>query len=434
MSSHAISAIAATTAVNTPGAEPEGACRLCGAGLKHTLVDLGKSPLCETFLSAEQIDRMEPFFPLHVLICDSCWLAQLKEYVTPDGIFTSEYPYYSSFSTSWVAHAKTYCEMITRRMDLNEHSFVVELASNDGYLLQHFPPLGVPNILGVEPSANVAEVAAKKGIPVRVEFFGRALADQIVAEQGQADVVLGNNVLAHVPDLNDFFGGAARLVKREGIITFEFPHLETLLKFNQFDTIYHEHFCYFSATAIAALAERHGMVFVDVEELPTHGGSLRAFIAHEGKPSQAVVDMLSREEAAGFKTLAFYADFDARVKRTKRKLLSFLIEAKEAGKTVVGYGAPGKGNTLLNYCGIGTDFIDFTVDRNPHKHGRFTPGRHIPILPVEAIGAAKPDYILILPWNLKTEIVSQMANKVADWGGKFVVPIPEATVIDPREV
>ncbi|MBI1360382.1 MAG: methyltransferase domain-containing protein [Alphaproteobacteria bacterium] len=409
-----------------------GACRLCGAGLKHTLVDLGKSPLCETFLDSRQIDQMEPFFPLHVLICDNCWLAQLKEYVTPDGIFTSEYPYYSSYSTSWVAHARAYCEMITRRRGLNEHSFVVELASNDGYLLQHFPDLGVPNILGVEPSANVAEVAARKGIPVRVDFFGRELAARIVAEQGHADVVLGNNVLAHVPDLNDFFGGAAYLVKREGVITFEFPHLETLLKYNQFDTIYHEHFCYFSATAIAALAKRHGLVFLDVEELTTHGGSLRVFLAHTGTPSKAVLDRLAHEEALGFKTLDFYKGFEQKVRNTKRKLLSFLIEAKEAGKTVAGYGAPGKGNTLLNYCGIGTDFIDFTVDRNPHKHGRYTPGTHIPILPVEAIDQHKPDYVLILPWNLKTEISAQMKH-IGDWGGKFVVPIPEATIIDPRD-
>ncbi len=421
----------AASALERPGAAG-GACRLCGAGLRHTLVDLGKSPLCETFLDAAQIDHTEPFFPLHVLICGACWLVQLKEYVTPDGIFTDHYPYYSSYSTSWVAHAKAYCEMIVKRRRLGADSFVVELASNDGYLLQHFPALGVSNILGVEPSANVAAEAAKKGIPVRVAFFGLAEAERIVAEKGQADLVLGNNVLAHVPDLNDFFAGAARLVKPDGVITFEFPHLETLLKHNQFDTIYHEHFCYFSATAIAALAARHNMAFVDVEELPTHGGSLRVYIAHKGEPSQAVRERLAHEEAAGFKTLAFYAGFEERVKRAKRKLLAFLIEAKDAGKTVCGYGAPGKGNTLLNYCGIGTDFIDFTVDRNPHKHGRYTPGTHIPILPVEAIDTAKPDYILILPWNLKDEIVAQMAH-VGAWGAKFVVPIPEAAVVTPGE-
>jgi 2-polyprenyl-3-methyl-5-hydroxy-6-metoxy-1,4-benzoquinol methylase len=410
-----------------------GACRLCGAGLKHSLVDLGKSPLCETFLDAQQIDQMEPFFPLHVLICDGCWLAQLKEYVTPDGIFTDHYPYYSSYSTSWVAHAKAYCEMMVKRRGLGADSFVVELACNDGYLLQHFPALGVSGILGVEPAANVADEAVKKGVPVRVDFFGKAVAEQIAAERGRADVVLGNNVLAHVPDLNDFVGGAAALVKPDGVITFEFPHLERLLEENQFDTIYHEHFCYFSATAIAALAARHGLKFVDVEELTTHGGSLRVFLAHEGEPSEAVKALLAREEAAGFKTLEFYAGFEERVRRTKRRLLAFLIEAKEAGKRVAGYGAPGKGNTLLNYCGIGPDLVEFTVDRNPHKHGRFTPGTHIPILPVEAIDNARPDYILILPWNLKTEIVAQMAH-VAEWGAKFIVPVPEAAVIDPRDM
>lgn len=419
------------TAASVQSSHAVGACRLCGAGLSHTLVDLGKSPLCETFLTARQIDEMEPFFPLHVLICDSCWLAQLKEYVTPDGIFTDQYPYYSSYSTSWVAHAKAYCETMTRRCGLDGKSFVVELACNDGYLLQHFPDLGVTNILGVEPAANVAEEAAKKGVPVRIDFFGRALADKIVAEKGQADLVLGNNVLAHVPDLNDFVGGAARLVKPEGVITFEFPHLENLLRLNQFDTIYHEHFCYFSATAIAALAARHGLTFADVEELPTHGGSLRVFLTHGGVQSEAVKAILAREEAAGFKTLAFYSGYEEKVRETKRKLLTFLIEAKNAGKKVCGYGAPGKGNTLLNYCGIGPDFLDFTVDRNPHKHNRFTPGTHVPILPVEAIDKAKPDYILILPWNLKTEIVAQMRH-VGEWGAKFVTPIPEVTIIDPR--
>jgi len=411
----------------------QGTCRLCGAGLKHSMVDLGKSPLCETFLDAKQIDMMEPFFPLHVLVCDSCWLVQLKEYVAADGIFTDHYPYYSSFSTSWVAHAKAYCEMITTRRGLTKDNFVVELACNDGYLLQHFPPLGVTNILGVEPTANTAEVAAGKGIPVVVDFFGVRLAEKIKAEKGQADLILGNNVLAHVPDLNDFVGGVKLLLKERGIATFEFPHLQNLVEQNQFDTIYHEHFCYFSAIAIDAIAKHHGLVFFDVEEIPTHGGSLRVFLAHEGEEdvTPAVRALIAREEKLGYKTVALYADYEEKVKATKRKLLSFLIEAKNAGKKVVGYGAPGKGNTLLNYCGIGTDFLDFTVDRNPHKHGRFTPGTHIPVLPVEAIDAAKPDYVLILPWNLRKEIAAQMAH-VGEWGGKFVVPIPEATVIEPE--
>jgi SAM-dependent methyltransferase len=410
-----------------------GSCRLCGAGLTHSLVDLGKSPLCETFLDARQIDMMEPFFPLHVLVCDSCWLVQLKEYVAADGIFTDHYPYYSSFSTSWVAHAKAYCEMITKRRSLTKDHFVVEIACNDGYLLQHFPPLGVTNILGVEPTANTAEVAAGKGIPVAVDFFGVGLAKRIEAKNGKADLILGNNVLAHVPDLNDFVGGVKALMKQGGIATFEFPHLQNLIEQNQFDTIYHEHFCYFSAIAIDALAKRHELVFFDVEEIPTHGGSLRVSLAHEGEEevSQNVRDLIAREEALGYKTVALYSAYEEQVKATKRKLLAFLIEAKNAGKSVVGYGAPGKGNTLLNYCGIGADFIDFTVDRNPHKHGRYTPGTHIPVLPVEALDAAKPDYVLILPWNLRKEIVAQMAH-IGQWGGKFVVPIPEATIIDPE--
>lgn len=410
-----------------------GSCRLCGAGLKHSLVDLGKSPLCETFLDAAQIDMMEPFFPLHVLVCDACWLVQLKEYVAADGIFTEHYPYFSSYSTSWVEHARRYCEMITKRRGLNDNSFVVEIACNDGYLLQHFAPLGVTNIMGVEPTANTAEVAKSKGIPVTVDFFGVALAKKLEAQHGKADLILGNNVLAHVPDLNDFVGGAKSLLKQGGVITFEFPHLQNLIEQNQFDTIYHEHFCYFSAIAIEAIAKKHGLVFFDVEEIPTHGGSLRVFLAHEGdeQVTQAVRDLIAREERLGYKSLELYAAYDEQVKATKRKLLAFLIEAKNAGKRVVGYGAPGKGNTLLNYCGIGTDFIDFTVDRNPHKHGRFTPGTHIPVLPVEALDAARPDYVLILPWNLRKEIAAQMRH-IGQWGGKFVVPIPEATVIDPE--
>lgn len=408
-------------------------CRLCGAGLKHSLVDLGKSPLCETFLDARQIDMMEPFFPLHVLVCDSCWLVQLKEYVAADGIFTDHYPYYSSFSSSWVAHAKAYCEMITKRRGLTKDHFAVELACNDGYLLQHFPPLGVTNILGVEPSGNVAEEATKKGIPVVVDFFGVALAKRIKDERGGADLILGNNVLAHVPDLNDFVGGVKLLLKKGGIATFEFPHLQNLIEQNQFDTIYHEHFSYFSAIAIEAIAKRHGLTFFDVEEIPTHGGSLRVYLAHEGEEdvSPAVTALIAREEKLGYKTVALYSEYEEKVKATKRKLLSFLIDAKNAGKKVVGYGAPGKGNTLLNYCGIGPDFLDFTVDRNPHKHGRYTPGTHIPVLPVEAIDAAKPDYVLILPWNLRKEIVAQMSH-IGQWGGRFVVPIPEASVIEPE--
>jgi 2-polyprenyl-3-methyl-5-hydroxy-6-metoxy-1,4-benzoquinol methylase len=410
------------------------ACRLCGSDLSHTFVNLGKSPLCETFLDAAEIDQMEPFFPLHVMVCDQCWLVQLKEYVTPDGIFTDHYPYYSSFSTSWVAHAKNYCEMITARRSLMSDSFVVEIACNDGYLLQHFPPLGVANILGVEPTRNTAEVAMEKGILVTVDFFGVPLAQHIRQTKGSADLILGNNVLAHVPDLNDFVGGVKLLLGQSGIATFEFPHLQNLIELKQFDTIYHEHFSYLSAIAIDSVAKRHDLVFFDVEEIPTHGGSLRVYLAHEGaeKVAPAVNALIQRETDLGYKTVGLYAAYADEVKATKRKLLSFLIKAKDEGKRVCGYGAPGKGNTLLNYCGIGTDFIDFTVDRNPHKHGRFTPGTHIPVLPVEAIDEAKPDYVLILPWNLKKEITAQMRH-IGHWGGKFVVPIPETCIIEPSD-
>ena len=411
-----------------------GTCRLCGAGLEHTFVDLGMSPLCESFLTRDQLDTMEPYFPLQVLVCGQCFLVQLKEYVSPEHIFR-EYAYFSSYSTTWVAHAKAYCEAIARRLSLRPGNLVVELASNDGYLLQHFLPLGVP-VLGIEPAVNVAKVAIEKGVPSRVDFFGAKLAAELVAEGKRADLIIGNNVLAQVPDLNDFVGGMARLLKPEGVITLEFPHLERLIAENQFDTIYHEHFSYFSFITIERLAAHHNLKLIDVEELPTHGGSLRVYLAHAGSQriaAPSVADLLARERRLGYETIATYTSFVDQVRRTKRKLLWFLIAAKNQGKRICGYGAPGKGNTLLNYCGVGTDFLDFTVDRNPYKHGRFTPGMHIPIHPVEAIDAARPDYILILPWNLRDEIVNQMRH-VAEWGAKLVVPIPEATVIDPQEL
>ena len=407
-------------------------CRICRTPLRHTFVDIGMSPLCESFVTAENLDAMEPYYPLRVLVCDECFLVQLREYVSSEHIFT-EYAYFSSYSTSWVAHAKAYCEMIQARLGLGRDSFVIEIASNDGYLLQHFAPLGVP-VLGIEPAANVAKVAQDKGIPTRVGFFGVRLADELVAEGYKADLVVANNVLAHVPDINDFVGGIKRLLKPEGVATAEVPHLQRLMERNQFDTIYHEHFSYLSVVSVLRLAREHDLRLIDVEEIPTHGGSFRIYLAHAGSQrptSQRVAALLEREEALGFRSLAGYAGFAEKVQRTKRELLSFLIAAKNEGKRICGYGAPGKGNTLLNYCGIGTDFLDFTVDRNPYKHGRYTPGMHIPIHPVEAIDAARPDYILILPWNLKDEIVRQMRH-VGDWGAKFVVPIPSVTVIDPK--
>lgn len=404
-------------------------CRHCQETLRHTVVDLGMSPLCESFVSPNNLNSMEPFYPLHVRICSNCFLVQLQEYVSPQEIF-SEYAYFSSYSSSWVAHAKRYCDAITERLKLGSDSLVVEIASNDGYLLQHFAPLGVP-VLGVEPAANVATVAQEKGVPTHVGFFGVKLARELAQSGRKADLMVANNVLAHVPDINDFVAGMKILLKPEGVVTVEFPHLEKLIKYNQFDTIYHEHFSYLSASVVERIARAHGLKIIDIEELSTHGGSLRVYLAHEdsARPvSDAATSILDREDRLGLQTLAAYDTFAENVKKTKRELLSFLIEAKNAGKRICGYGAPGKGNTLLNYCGIGPDFLDFTVDRNPYKHGRYTPGTHIPILPVEEIDRARPDLILILPWNLQDEIVEQMRH-VRDWGAKFIVPIPTVTVI-----
>lgn len=409
-------------------------CRLCEAPLEKTFVDLGMSPPCERFLTADQLDEMEPFFPLRVLVCDRCFLVQLPEHVKPENIFT-EYAYFSSYSTSWVDHARRYCELIKERLQLGPTSQVFEIASNDGYLLQHFVPHGIP-VTGIEPAANVAEVARSRNVPTIVEFFGRLLAEHLVKEGLRADLIIGNNVLAQVPDLNDFAAGLAHLLAPDGVITLEFPHLERLIAGNQFDTIYHEHYSYFSFVTIDKLARKHGLKVFDVEALPTHGGSLRVFLSqadarHDIMP--AVAALLADERQKGYLNSGTYANFAPKVHNTKRKLLEYLIKCKEEAKTICGYGAPGKGNTLLNYCGIGTDFLDFTVDRNPYKHGRFTPGMHIPIQPVSAIDEARPNYVLILPWNLRHEIAAQL-RYTSEWGCKLIVPIPEVRVIDPREV
>ena len=351
---------------------------------------------------------------------------QLPAFVTPEHIFT-EYAYFSSYSDSWLAHAKRYTDQMTQQFGLGAKSLVVELASNDGYLLQYFVEKKIP-VLGVEPAANVAAVAVKKGVPTLVKFFGRETARQLVAEGKQADLILGNNVLAQVPDLNDFVAGIKILLKPEGVVTIEFPHLMRLMDENQFDTIYHEHFSYFSFLTSEKIFAAHGMTLFDVEELPTHGGSLRIYARHAENNSRPVsaraIELRTREEKAGLARIESYSSFEQQVRETKRKLLEFLIEAKRAGKKVVGYGAPGKGNTLLNYCAIRTDFLDYTVDRNPYKHGRFTPGTRIPIFPVDKIRETKPDYLLILPWNLKDEIMNGMSY-IREWNGQFVVPIPE---------
>lgn len=406
-------------------------CRFCGEPLRHSFIDLGMSPLCETYIAPEDLNKKEDFFPLHAFVCSKCFLVQLDEYVAADEIF-SEYAYFSSYSDSWVRHAKNYVEMAANRFRLDSQSMVVEVASNDGYLLQHVTERNIP-CLGIEPAANIAKVAVDKGIPTEVRFFGVAAAQYVAAKYGHADLLAGNNVLAHVPDLNDFVAGIKILLASDGVATMEFPHLMRLEERNQFDTIYHEHFCYFSFLTIRQVFRAHKMTLFDVEELGTHGGSLRIYAKHAEDESKqiekAVGELAEREIDMGFGRLEKYFGFAEKVKATKRKLLTFLIDAKDRGMSVVGYGAPGKGNTLLNYCGIYTDMLDYTVDRNTYKQGKFTPGTRIPILAPSAIRETKPDLVLVLPWNLKDEILSQMAY-VREWGGRFVIPIPEVEVVD----
>jgi SAM-dependent methyltransferase len=413
-------------------ARSTGACISCGARLRHTFVDLGMSPLCESYVPQEKLNAMEPFYPLHVYVCDACFLVQLEEFVSPAEIFT-EYAYFSSYSDSWVDHMRRYADAVTDRFRLGKQSLVVEVASNDGYLLQHFVKKGIP-VLGIEPAANVARVAVEKGVPTLVRFFGVETARALVAEGRRADLLCGANVLAQVPDLNDFVEGLRILLAPTGVCTIEFPHLVRLMADNQFDTIYHEHFSYFSFLAAERVFAAHDLVLFDVEELPTHGGSLRVWARHAADASRPVSEraraLRQREVDLGLLELGTYAGFAEQVRETKRKLLEFLIGAKRAGKKVVGYGAPGKGNTLLNYCGIRGDFLDFTVDRNPYKQGKFLPGTHVPILPPERLAEARPDFVLILPWNLTEEIVQTMGPQVRSWGGKFVVPIPQVRVVD----
>jgi len=406
-------------------------CRFCQKPLHYDLVDLGMSPLCESYVQSSQINQMEPFYPLHVYVCENCLLAQLEEYVSPEEIFT-EYAYFSSYADSWLQHSKRYTELMTERFGINSDCLVVEIASNDGYLLQYFVEKGVP-VLGIEPARNIAQVAQAKGIPTLIDFFGVKTAERLSAKGQKGDLILGNNVLAQVPELNDFVRGMRILLKPNGVITMEFPHLVKLMKENQFDTIYHEHFSYFSYIAVEGIFAAHGLTIFDVEEWPTHGGSLRIFAKHANDNTKLIHDrtheLRRREEDEGIRSMKSYAAFSERVQETKWKLLELLIQAKRQGKRICGYGAPGKGNTLLNFCGIRTDFLDYTVDRNPYKQGKFTPGTHIPICPVEKIRETQPDYLLILPWNFKDEIIHQMAY-IREWGGKFIVPIPEAKIYE----
>jgi len=404
-------------------------CRFCGSDLQRTFVDLGLSPLCETYPSAADLNRGETYYPLHVLVCEKCWLVQLEEYETPEKIF-SDYPYFSSFSDSWLKHCDKYCEAMKTRFGLGRHSFVVEVASNDGYLLQYFVKRDVP-VLGIEPAANVAKVAVEKGVPTLVRFFGTKLAKELAAEGRCADLVLGNNVLAQVPDLNDFVEGLKVILKPEGVLTLEFPHLLQLIQLNEFDTIYHEHFSYFSLLSTIKIMEAHGLKVFDVEELRSHGGSLRVYACraesgtHPVEPN--VSKVLADEAQAGLDKAKGYEGFAQQVKETKFALVDFLLTAAMQGKKVAGYGAPGKSATLLHYCGIGKDLIEYTVDRSPYKQGRFLPGSRIPIYHPDRIRETKPEYVVILPWNLKDEIIEQL-QFIREWGGSFVVPIPKVTV------
>ena len=409
-------------------------CRFCQTPLAHVLCNLGMSPLSNSYVKFENVHLGEKFYPLKVWVCDKCLLAQLESFESPDAIF-SDYLYFSSFYTSWGEHAKRYADMMTERFGFNGDSQVIEIASNDGYLLQHFKAKGIP-VLGVEPAANVAQVAwDERQIPSLVKFFGVETAKELVETGKSADLLLGNNVMAHVPDINDFIGGLKIALKPSGVITFEFPHLLRLIENNQFDTVYHEHFSYLSFLAVDKMFTHHGLTLFDVEELPTHGGSLRIFARHTENNGELVaiterVDAMREQETNfGLTSMDTYTSFDEKVKETKRKLLKFLIEAKEAGKTVVGYGAAAKGVTLVNYCGVREDLVDYVVDKSHYKQNHYMPGVRIPIHAPEKIFETKPDYVLILPWNLKKEISGEMA-KISEWGGKFVVPIPEVTVLD----
>jgi SAM-dependent methyltransferase len=404
-------------------------CRFCGTGLRRTFVDLGMSPLCETYPAFADFNRGEVYYPLHVYVCEKCFLVQLEQYESPESIF-SDYAYFSSYSDSWLKHCENYTKKMITRFGLGPQSFVVEVASNDGYLLQYFVQQNVP-VLGIEPAANVAKVAVEKGVPTLVQFFGTQLAKQLAADGRCADLVLGNNVLAQVPDLNDFVEGLKILLKPHGVLTLEFPHLLKLIELNEFDTIYHEHFSYFSMLTTVRIMEAHGLKVFDVDELKSHGGSLRAYACraedqtHPVEPS--VQKVITDEEMAGLASVEGYENYARRVRETKFALLDFLLNAARQGKKVAGYGAPGKSATLLHYCGIGKDLIEYTVDRSPYKQGRFLPGTHIPIHHPDRIRETKPDYVVILPWNLKDEIMQQL-QFIREWGGRFVVPIPKVAI------
>lgn len=406
-------------------------CRVCRTSLKDVVLDLGVSPLANSYIPKAQLQDYEIMYPLKIYVCPECFLVQTEDYEAPDKIF-SNYAYFSSFSDSWLAHCQAYVSKMVERFSLNEGQQIIEIASNDGYLLQYFSERNIP-VLGIEPAENVAQIAVSRGIPTVVDFFGERLAKELTNESKGADLLLGNNVLAHVPDLNDFVAGMKIVLNPEGVITMEFPHLLNLLDGVQFDTIYHEHYSYLSLTTVCHLFNNHSLTIFDVDKLNTHGGSLRIYAKHSENEiyeiSPEVEAILSQEKEYGIKDIDSYKSFKTKVSHLKLNLLSALIEMKQKGKTIVGYGAPAKGNTLLNYCGVGTDFIDYTVDRSPHKQGCFLPGTRIPVLDPSFIMETKPDYLFILPWNLKDEIISQTAF-IREWGGKWLIPIPELMVIE----
>jgi SAM-dependent methyltransferase len=415
--------------INTAQRTATKPCRFCGTGLHRTFVDLGMSPLCETYPSTADLNRGEIYYPLRAYVCEQCFLVQLEEYENRENIF-GNYPYFSSYSDSWLRHCENYSEKMIKGLHLGEDSFVIEVASNDGYLLQYFVRQNVP-VLGIEPAANVAQVANEKGVPTLVRFFGAHLAEELAAEGRSADLIVGNNVLAQVPDLNDFVEGLRILLKPRGVLTLEFPHLLRLIEGNEFDTIYHEHFSYFSMLSTVRILEAHGLKAFDVEELTTHGGSLRLYACREEDQThdteRSVRELIAEEIRAGLGSAEGYKSFARRVRAAKFALVNFLLTAAREGESVAGYGAPGKSATLLHYCGIGKDLIEYTVDRSPYKQGRFLPGTHIPIYHPDRISETKPDYVVILPWNLKDEIMNQL-QFIREWGGRFVVPIPEVTI------
>jgi SAM-dependent methyltransferase len=404
-------------------------CRGCGAVLLHSFVDLGLSPLANSYVAADRVEAPETFYPLHAYVCDQCFLVQLPVAAAPTEIF-QDYAYFSSYSVSWVKHAEAYVQKTLGELTWKPGNLVIEVASNDGYLLQFFKREKI-DVLGIEPAGNVAAAAEKAGIPTLVTFFGRATAEDLVRQGKTADLLIANNVLAHVPDLHDFVAGIATALKPAGLATLEFPHLMRLMLEKQFDTIYHEHFSYFSLLAVEPVFRSHGLTVVDVEELPTHGGSLRLHVRHaheaSGEPGSRVTELRRHEIDAGLASLDTYRRFADGVRELKAELLQCLIALRRQGATIVGYGAPAKGNTLLNYCGIRGDFLQYTVDKSPHKQGQFLPGSRLPIYPPEHIVATRPDYVLILPWNLRDEIMEQMAV-VREWGGRFIVPVPKVEI------